>query len=65
MQFVTPMGVGAKLPVALYVDGIISNAVNYSYSPPFIQRLVVDQPPGSSTTTTLRLVGINFGGTHA
>jgi hypothetical protein len=62
LQFDTPEGVGSNIPVAVYVAGDVTNTVMYSYSPPVIQRLVVEQPPGASATTTLRMVGTNFGG---
>jgi hypothetical protein len=62
LQFDTPAGVGTLIPVAVFVQGDFSNTLVFNYSAPLIQRLVVEQPPGSSVVTTLRLVGLNFGG---
>ncbi len=62
LEYRTPEGVGANIPVAVYVGEELSNIVYFSYSPPLISRLVVEQDVGISNTTKLKIAGINFGG---
>jgi hypothetical protein len=44
VRFDTPPGEGAGLSLRVYVNGALSNAVPYSYSPPVVKRLTALEP---------------------
>ena len=65
LEFLTPEGVGVGYPIAVFVGEELSNLVYFSYSPPILNRLTVEQDGVSaSNSTTLHLSGLNFGGTQ-
>eukprot|EP01133_Synstelium_polycarpum_P022959 gene22959-27524_t len=47
-------GYGANIPVTITIDGVVSNAINFSFQPPVIYS-------ATSTNNTISIAGANFG----